>query len=289
MSDVKDWQSQALALEATGTVSRRGIAEMVGVARSTCLDFLRAYDDFKLSGGSRGGGMSELPDIEQSHDNSRILWLTDLHAPFAHKKSLQFLSDLNDKYKFTRIICAGDEADSQGLNMHGVNPDMPSAGDELVMTKRFLDELADLFPVMDLLESNHTSLAYRRAFKAGISKGYMKNYNEIFDAPDSWKWYDDLMITLPNGQDCYFCHGKSSDGLKLSRNMSCNVAQGHFHSKFAIQYWSNPNNLYWSMQAGCLVDDKSMAMAYNKLTLERPIIGVGAIIDSHPILLPMTL
>lgn len=276
------WKQQAILLNNTGVMSWRAIGKTLKVSKSTVSDFLRGYESFKSA-------PVAVEVTKQVHDNSRILWLTDLHAPFSHKKSLQFLSDLNDEYKFTRIICAGDEADSQGLNLHGVNPDMPSAGDELVMTKKFLDELAELFPAMDLLESNHTSLAYRRAFKAGISKGYMKNYNEIFNAPDTWEWYDDLMITLPNGQDCYFCHGKSSDGLKLSRNMSCNVAQGHFHSKFAIQYWSNPNNLYWSMQAGCLVDDKSMAMAYNKLTLERPIIGVGAIINSHPILLPMTL
>lgn len=276
MVEYNDWQIQSIALERTGTMSRRSIAEAVGVARSTVLDFLRAYDDVVHAD-------------DKGHDNSRILWISDLHAPYQHGDSLEFLSDLHKKYNFTRIICGGDEADKQGLNMHGVNPDLPNAGQELEMTKAFLKELAKVFPVMDILESNHTSLAYRRAFKAGISKGYMKDYNEIFDAPDTWVWHDDLLITLPNGQPCYFCHGKSTDGLKLSRNMACNVVQGHYHSKFSIQYWSNPRDLYWSMQAGCLIDDKSMAMNYNKLTLERPIIGTGAIIDSHPILFPMSL
>lgn len=279
MNVVEDWQEASIKLLNTGVMSKRAIAKQVKVPRTTVLDFLRKYEQVKeLAVGDAKG-----------HDNSRILWLTDLHAPFSHKNTLPFLRELHDKYKFTRIICAGDEADSQATNMHSINPDLPSAGDELEMTKKFLKELAELFPVMDLLESNHTSLAYRRAFKAGISKGYMKNYNEIFDAPIGWTWHDDLLITLPNGQDCYFCHGKSSDGLKLSRNMSCNSVQGHFHSKFNVQYWSSPRNLYWSMQAGCLVDDKSMALAYNKNTVERPIIGVGAIIDSHPILIPMEL
>lgn len=111
----------------------------------------------------------------------------------------------------------------------------------------------------------------------------------MFEVPDTWVWHNDILLTLPNGQPCYFCHGKSSDGLKLSRNMACNVVQGHFHSKFSIQYWSNPQNLFWSMQAGCLIDDKSMAMAYNKLTLDRPIIGTGLIIDSVPLLVAMPL
>jgi len=271
----RDWQQEAITLRNTRMFSKREIAKMIHVPRSTCLDFLRAYDRM-------------IPQV-QEHDNSRILWISDLHAPFHNKNSLKFLKGLKDKYNPTRIICGGDEADAQGLNMHGVNPDLPSAGHELEMAKAFMQELAEIFPVMDILESNHTSLAYRRAFKAGISKGYMKSYNEIFDVPDTWIWHDDLTVILPNGQLCYFCHGKSTDGLKLSRNMACNVVQGHYHSKFAIQYWSNPTNLFWSMQAGCLIDDKSMAMAYNKLTLERPIIGTGLIIDSKPILEAMCL
>lgn len=281
MSD-NDWRSQALALANTGAISWRQISKVLRVPKSSVSDYLRGA-------GTEQQYVSYKEPANKEHDNSRILWISDLHSPWAHKDALKFLAGLKEEYNPTRIIIGGDEADFQSQNFHGVNPDMPSAGDELSMTRAFLKQLAELFPVADVLESNHTSLAYRRAFKAGISKGYMKTYNEILEVPETWVWHDDLMITLPNGQDCYFCHGKSTDGLRLSRNMSCNVVQGHYHSKFAIQYWSNPNNLYWSMQAGCLVDDKSLAMSYNRLTMERPIIGTGVIIDSQPILKPMTL
>lgn len=281
MSDIdKEWQQHAIALDSTGTVSWRDISNMLKVPKSTVSDYLRSYYSSLA--------VTNEPEVNaEMIRNSRILWISDLHTPFHHKGAIPFLADLHEEHQFTRIIIGGDEADAQGLNMHGVNPDLPSAGQELDMTKEVLKELYKLFPEADVLESNHTSLAYRRAFKAGISKGYMKNYNEIFDAPEGWVWHDDLLITLPNGQQCYFCHGKSADGLKLSRNMACNVVQGHYHSKFQIQYWSNPRELYWSMQAGCLIDDKSMAMNYNKLTVDRPIIGTGMIIDSQPHLLPM--
>ena len=292
----KNWQLDAIKLAETNVMSWRQIAKTIGVSKSTVSDFLRKYYKFKgeacdyLEREEIIEGKSNQQIVEgKKEDNSRILWISDLHAPYQHPKALQFLSDLKDKYNPTRVICAGDEGDLQALNMHGVNPDLPSAGDELKLAKKFFKELAEVYPKMELLESNHTSLAYRRAFKAGISRGYMKGYNEIFDVPETWVWHDDLMITLPNGQPCYFCHGKSTNGLKLSQNMACNVVQGHYHSKFAIQYWSNPQNLFWSMQAGCLVDDKSLAMAYNKLTLERPIIGTGLIIDSKPILEVMEL
>lgn len=279
-----DWQIQSIALDHTGTMSWRDIARALGVPKSTVSDHLRAYRGFLCSENE-----VEMAHATQEHDNSRILWISDLHSPWAHKDALTFLKSLKTRYEPTRIIIGGDEADLHSLNLHGVDPDMPSGGDELRMVQDFMGELAQVFPVADVLESNHTSLAYRRAFKAGISKGYMKSYNDILGVPGTWVWHPDLMLKLPNGQDCYFCHGKSIDGLRLSRNMACNVVQGHYHSKFAVQYWSNPNNLFWSMQAGCLIDDTSLSMAYNKLTLERPIIGTGLVIDSTPILEPMVL
>lgn len=283
------WQEDALSLFRTGIYTKKEIAGLVGKPKSTVNDFLRKHSDIQEHHEKSGIYVSEQTNINAEHDNSRILWISDLHAPYHHKKSIDFLRGLHEKYNFTRIICGGDEADLHSLNMHGVDPDLPSSGTELEMAKEFMSELSDLFPVMDIMESNHTSLAYRRAFKSGISRGYMKSYNEIFDVPNTWVWHDDLMIDLPNGQPCYFCHGKSTNGLRLSRNMACNTVQGHYHSKFSIEYWSNPRNLFWSMQAGCLIDDKSMAMAYNKLTLDRPIIGTGIIINSTPILVPMDL
>lgn len=47
MIEHKEWQQQVIALHETGTVSRRSIAEMVGKPRSTVLDFIRAYEEFK--------------------------------------------------------------------------------------------------------------------------------------------------------------------------------------------------------------------------------------------------
>ena len=36
------------------------------------------------------------------------------------------------------------------------------------------------------------------------------------------------------------------------------------------------------MTVDCLIDDASLAFAYNKNTLKRPIIGCGAILDGQP-------
>jgi hypothetical protein len=43
------------------------------------------------------------------------------------------------------------------------------------------------------------------------------------------------------------------------------------------------------MQVGCLVNDKSLAMSYNNANLKRPVLGVGLIVNSLPLLEPMVL
>jgi hypothetical protein len=142
---------------------------------------------------------------------------------------------------------------------------------------------------MDILESNHGSLVWRKAKTSGIPRHYIKSYNEVLCVDDGWKWWFDLTITLPNGQQTYFHHGKTSDVKQLSTAMGMNSVQGHYHEGFKIDYWGNPNGLYWGMQCGCLIDDNSLAFSYNNVNVKRPVIGTGLIIDSLPILEPMIL
>jgi hypothetical protein len=97
------------------------------------------------------------------------------------------------------------------------------------------------------------------------------------------------VIRLPDGTDCYFHHSKGVNAKKNSQAMGMSFVQGHHHESFEIQYWGNPNALLFGMTCGCLVDGKSLALAYNKNNLKRPVIGCSVIIDSKPILIPMVL
>ena len=232
----------------------------------------------------------EIPSNDTTqHDNSCILVISDMHIPYCHENTFKFLKEVKDKYKPTRIICIGDELDKHSLSYHDHDPDLPSAGDELKLALPMIKELKQLFPKMDILESNHGSLVYRKAKTNGIPKHYLKSYNEVLGVNEDWKWYFDLVVDLPNKTKCYFHHGKIGEGVRLSQSMGMNCVQGHFHERFKIDYWANPLGLYWSMQVGSLVDDTSLAMAYNNANLKRPIIGVGLIVDSLPVLEPMVL
>ena len=222
-------------------------------------------------------------------DNSRILVISDMHIPYHHPDTLAFLQHLKDKYKPTRVICLGDELDKHSLSFHDSDPNLPSAGDELKLALPVIQKLKEMFPVMDILESNHGSLLYRKAHASGIPKQYLKSYNEVLGVDSGWKWHFDMVVDLPNGQKCYFHHGKSANVTKTSQTMSMCAVQGHHHEFFKIEYWANPIALNWAMQCGCLIDDKSYAFNYNNVNLKRPIIGTGLIINSQPVLEPMVL
>ena len=229
----------------------------------------------------------EVYKVDKIGDNRRVLILSDIHFPYQHKDLFKFLQHLKDKYSPTRVICMGDEMDHHALSFHDSDPDLPSAGDELRRALPFVQELYRMFPEMDILDSNHGSLVYRKAKHHGVPKHYIKSYNDVLGVGNGWKWSYDLTIDLPNGTKCYFHHGKSPDVVKLSQVMGMSAVQGHYHSVFKVDYWANPNGLYFGMQTGCLVDRDAYAFAYENCNLKKPIIGTGLIIDSHPILEPL--
>ena len=172
--------------------------------------------------------------------------------------------------------------------MHTHDPDLYSAGHELRASRGFIRALEGIFPKMVEVESNHSSLVYRRALKYGMSREFLKDYGE-FLGTKKWKWVDDLTLTMSNGQKCFFTHGRSADISKVSQAMGMSAVQGHYHTKFVISYWANPDNIFFAMNVGCLINQKSMAFNYAKNFRTRFIIGCGIILEGIPKLLPMVL
>lgn len=217
-----------------------------------------------------------------------VLCIGDLHAPYMHEDAVKFLSAVKRKYKPNTVVFMGDEVDAHATSYHEHDPDLPSAGDELKAAIKQLTPLYKMFPKAVVLESNHGSLVYRKALTAGLPSAVIKGYREILSAPKGWTWKYDHVVATALG-DIYFHHGKSGTHEKLSKNMAMSAAQGHFHNKFYISYWSSPNALYWDANTGCLVDNKSRAMAYGKNNLQKPIVGCMVVVDGIPQLIPMVL
>jgi hypothetical protein len=218
-----------------------------------------------------------------------IAVISDMHIPYNHPDLIPFLCRVKEKYKPDKWVCIGDEVDSHALSFHDHDPDLPNAGYELIKSRLVLRDIFQLIPSCDVLDSNHGSMVYRKAYAHGIPMAYIKNYNEILKAPVGWKWSDELILEMSDGNKVYFHHGKMANTLLASKGESMSFVQGHFHSQFNIQYWGCKQGLYFALTVGCLIDPKSMAFNYGKNFSKRPIIGMAVIVNGQPILIPMVL
>ena len=218
-----------------------------------------------------------------------ILIISDTHIPYENKFLIPFLKALTKKYKkFDRVIHLGDEVDNAGMSFHDKDSEMPSSGDELKLALPKIKELEKMFPKMDLLDSNHGSLVFRRAFKYGIPKSYLKNYNDFLQVGNGWKWHEDITLDTPLGK-VYFCHGKTNNIFAHAQSLGMSAVAGHYHSLYGCRFYGNSLGLYYGLQCGCLIDPQALGFKYNKLQKARPVIGTAVIINGIPILEPMIL
>ncbi len=215
-----------------------------------------------------------------------VLAIPDLHCPFEHKDSLEFLKAVHAKFKCTTVINLGDEIDGYALSTYEHGPDTYSAGHELDEAIKHLQPFYKAFPNVAVCTSNHTNRIVKKAFKAGIPAKFLKTFAEILDAPPGWQWGDRFIV-----DDVIYEHGEGYSGaaavkLIAKDNMKSTVF-GHVHSYGGIQYISNPYEMFFGMNCGCLVDGEAYAFAYSKLMKSKPTLGCGVIDRGIPFFIPL--
>lgn len=220
----------------------------------------------------------------------RILVIPDLHAPYHHPDALAFLKVLRDEIKPDLVVQLGDELDYHAMSFHDSDPNLDSAGTELEKGRVFLNELHDVFPSMLLCHSNHGSMVYRRAKAHGIPVQMLKRYRDVI-FPDhgapGWSWAFGWRVNTLLGE-VMFKHQTSGIITDAAHN-ACNLVVGHSHGNFSVEYSASSAHLYYGVYAGCLVDKDSLAFAYGKNSLRKPVIGAVLILKGRPLLIPMVL
>ena len=217
-----------------------------------------------------------------------ILVISDFHAPYNHPDAANFLRACKAKFKPDTVVCIGDEADFHALSYHESNPDLPSAAEELRLAIKALQPLYAMFPQCTVIESNHGSMVLRKSMTAGIPVKAQATYNSILSAPTGWKWVFDAIVQTELGP-VYFCHGKAAAPGKLARAYGMTCVQGHFHEKAQVTCISTPERLFFDVHTGCLAEDKSLALGYNKINTYRPIVSIAVILNGIPQIVPMVL
>lgn len=218
----------------------------------------------------------------------KVMAIPDMHIPFHHEDFFTFLLAMKRKYKPDEIVCLGDEVDFHGISMHDHDPDGLSPGDELKAARPYLAWLFKHFPKVKVCTSNHTSLPYRRAFKFGLPRAFLKSYSGFLEAPEGWQWADEWVV-----DNVVYEHGEAFAGQQgaiksANANMQSTVI-GHIHAFAGIQYSANQKHLIFGFNVGCGIDKDKYAFAYGKKFKAKPIIGAGIIDDGIPTFVPMLL
>lgn len=220
-------------------------------------------------------------------DLSTILVISDTQSPHEHQDTIPFLTEVKKQFKPTSIIHIGDLADFHRLNFHGVNPNLPSALDELHQLRAFVKNLARLFPSMIIVDSNHDALPRRKAHSVGIPDAMLKSPMDIIEAPTTWRMVKDLVVRLPNGILCKFKHNFSGNLLNDCFKQGMSLVCGHFHIKSFVQYFQNEFGCNFAVQTGALVNRKSEALDYASNNSLYPVLTVCVLRNGIPILIPM--
>lgn len=218
----------------------------------------------------------------------KVLWIPDLQEPFAHQDARSFIWEVAKKEKPSVVGNAGDEVDFHALGDWDHDPDGLSPGHELKEAVKKLKDWYSMFPNMLVCTSNHTARPFRKAFKCGIPKAFIRDYREFLDAPKGWKWADNWEI-----DGVVYEHGEGFSGregaIKAAlANMQSTVI-GHIHSFAGIQWSANSKHLIFGFNTGCLIDRHSYAFAYGAKMKNKPILGCGIIDRGIPKFIPMLL
>lgn len=220
-----------------------------------------------------------------------ILVMPDLHAPYHHKDALAFMTAVKKAFNPDLCVNLGDEADKHAMSFHDSDPDLMSAGDELRATRIVLDQFAKLFPDFLLCDSNHGSMHFRKAKAHGMPVAYLRTYREVLfplGGGEGWHWAENWRVRTPLG-DVLFKHQPSGPILTDAAHNQANLMVGHHHGNFSVEYTASSSHIYWGAYSGCLIDKDSMAFAYGKHSLRKPVIGCTVILEGRPMLVPMLL
>lgn len=204
-----------------------------------------------------------------------VLIIGDAHIPYEHHHYLKFCKAVAKKFGCSVILNAGDEVDGHAISFHPSDVELYSAGHELELSIERLAKWHKAFPDMILLESNHGSLIYRKCKVNGLPVHYIKPLKEIYNTPN-WSWHHDVKL-ITNYGEVYGCHGKASGYGALAKEQGCSAFQGHFHGKLEVTWHQRIEHRRFNLFVGCGINWRSLAFAYGKNNLPKPILGCGVI------------
>ena len=201
----------------------------------------------------------------------------DTQLPFTHPGYLAFVQDTFTSFRVNQIVHIGDVVDEHALSFYEHNPNGKSAEDESAQAKADVKKWTKAFPRARVCIGNHDARHYRTARRAGIPDRFIKGYKDVWETPRwDWQMEHDLDGVL-------YEHGTGSSGKDAAFNRAvaqrCSVVMGHIHSFAGVKYHANPFSRIFGLNVGCGLDIRLYAFEYAKMTVHRPVLGCGIVVD----------
>ena len=167
---------------------------------------------------------------------------------------------------------------------------LPNATTELKQGRAVMQQIAALFPVLECVDSNHTSRLYRAGKQAGIPKELLVTYENALGVKDfDWTWNREIRFKT-KGEWTVLLHSAGTNILNSSRRHGCSLVAAHHHTFQSLTYWASPSgNRAYAIQLGSLIDHKSPAFTYSVGQVAKPLLGCAVIIEGKPKLIEMNL
>lgn len=212
----------------------------------------------------------------------RVGIIGDLHIPFNLEGYLEFCINTFNEWECDTFVQIGDLIDHHALSFHDSEPMLKGINGELLDAREMLAPWKKAFPKLKICNGNHDLIPARQLKKLGMdSEVWLRPLAEVYEFPKGWELIDTVTI-----DGVLYHHGYTACGVNGFRNDSikrmCRTVSGHAHGNAGISATASDHRLVWGMAVGCGVDVKSMAMAYGKHFLQKPVIACGVVADSSP-------
>lgn len=219
----------------------------------------------------------------------RVLCVSDLQEPFAHRDAFDFVCAVQEKYDTDTTVFIGDEVDFHAFSgKFPHDPDGLSPGHELNKAKKALGKWYEGFPEARICTSNHVERYYKKAYNAGFPKASLLTERELLGAPRGWTWNKSFTI-----DSVRYEHGDAQGGLDAARILAisnrCSTVIGHHHAHGGVRYIANDENLIFGFNVGCLIDRRAYAFKYGENNKFKPTLGSGVVLRGVPYFVPMVL
>ena len=205
-------------------------------------------------------------------DQSRVLVIGDLHAPFDLDSYFDFCVETYNNYNCNKVVFIGDVIDNHYSSYHETSSDGMGGAEELDLAIDRLRRWYNRFPDADVTIGNHDRIIMRKAQTSAVPSKWIKSYKEVLETPN-WRFLEEVEI-----DGVLYIHGEGGTAKTKCRADLQSVVQGHLHTQAYTEYFVGRKSRIFGCQVGCGINHESYAMAYAKAG-KKPAVGCAVIID----------